>query len=183
MSHKSEHLNLRLQQETKSYFISFLPTWYCFPNKIAVFWVIVGLPFISISLPSLSMHFSLQVRKEWEEADRQAKNLPKAERQTLIQVRHWSFPMGVAPPLGLSLCLNEDDGLGPSLPVPLKIPFPWLFHLYHSKAKWGHCLNGKTSKWVPKSLNKPGRRHEWNWDLCFSVSRNWKSAMQFSVHT
>lgn len=29
-----------------------------------------------------------QVRKEWEEADRQAKNLPKAERQTLIQVRH-----------------------------------------------------------------------------------------------
>ncbi|XP_010764101.1 amyloid-like protein 2, partial [Notothenia coriiceps] len=26
-----------------------------------------------------------RVRKEWEEADRQAKNLPKAERQTLIQ--------------------------------------------------------------------------------------------------
>lgn len=33
-----------------------------------------------------------QVRKEWEEADRQAKNLPKAERQTLIQVRHWALP-------------------------------------------------------------------------------------------
>ena len=29
-----------------------------------------------------------QVKKEWEEAELQAKNLPKAERQTLIQVRH-----------------------------------------------------------------------------------------------
>lgn len=28
-----------------------------------------------------------QVKKEWEEAELQAKNLPKAERQTLIQVR------------------------------------------------------------------------------------------------
>lgn len=53
---------------------------------------------------SLSLSLSLQVRKEWEEADRQAKNLPKAERQTLIQVRHWSFPLGVPT---LSLCLGE----------------------------------------------------------------------------
>lgn len=29
---------------------------------------------------------SHQVRKEWEEAESQARNLPKAERQTLIQV-------------------------------------------------------------------------------------------------
>lgn len=36
----------------------------------------------------LCAFLSLKVRKEWEEADRQAKNLPKAERQTLIQVRH-----------------------------------------------------------------------------------------------
>ncbi len=56
------------------------------------------------SFPSFSVSLSLQVRKEWEEADRQAKNLPKAERQTLIQVRHWSFPQGVRP---LSLCLGE----------------------------------------------------------------------------
>uniref|UniRef100_A0A3Q2Z407 Amyloid beta (A4) precursor-like protein 2 n=1 Tax=Hippocampus comes TaxID=109280 RepID=A0A3Q2Z407_HIPCM len=32
-----------------------------------------------------------RVRKEWEEADRQAKNLPKAERQTLVQVSHRSL--------------------------------------------------------------------------------------------
>lgn len=29
----------------------------------------------------------VQVKKEWEEAEHQAVNLPKAERQTLIQVR------------------------------------------------------------------------------------------------
>lgn len=38
----------------------------------------------AVRLPWASLF--LQVRKEWEEADRQAKNLPKAERQTLIQV-------------------------------------------------------------------------------------------------
>lgn len=31
--------------------------------------------------------FPVQVKKEWEEAEHQAVNLPKAERQTLIQVR------------------------------------------------------------------------------------------------
>lgn len=30
--------------------------------------------------------FLVQVKKEWEEAEHQAVNLPKAERQTLIQV-------------------------------------------------------------------------------------------------
>lgn len=34
----------------------------------------------------LSFLFISQVRKEWEEAERQAKNLPKLDRQTLIQV-------------------------------------------------------------------------------------------------
>lgn len=34
-----------------------------------------------------SVLFSVQVKKEWEEAEHQAVNLPKAERQTLIQVR------------------------------------------------------------------------------------------------
>lgn len=101
------------------------------------------------------LSLSLQVRKEWEEADRQAKNLPKAERQTLIQVRHRSFPWGLPP---LSLCLGGYDflqALGLSLPVPFKTPFPWLLHLYRSKSKLGHCQNGEVSKWVPHSLDKP----------------------------
>ena len=34
-----------------------------------------------------SVLFFVQVKKEWEEAEHQAVNLPKAERQTLIQVR------------------------------------------------------------------------------------------------
>lgn len=57
---------------------------------------LVGLLLNTGEPPCVFLHsllsLSLQVRKEWEEADRQAKNLPKAERQTLIQVRHRSFP-------------------------------------------------------------------------------------------
>lgn len=34
----------------------------------------------------LLFFFIFQVRKEWEEAEHQAKNLPKVDRQTLIQV-------------------------------------------------------------------------------------------------
>lgn len=48
-----------------------------------------------VSLFILSLFSSWrQVRKEWEEADRQAKNLPKAERQTLVQVSHRSVCLG-----------------------------------------------------------------------------------------
>lgn len=73
---------------------------------------------------SLCAFLSLKVRKEWEEADRQAKNLPKAERQTLIQVRHWSVPLGVLP--FFSLCLGEIwrlTGPGSLTPRAIKDPF------------------------------------------------------------
>ena len=108
---------------------------------------------------SVCVSLSLKVRKEWEEADRQAKNLPKPERQTLIQVRHWSVPLRVLP-FSPFVWVRYDglQALGPSLPVPLKIPVPWLLYLYHPKSKLGHCLNWETSKWVPKSLDKPERR-------------------------
>lgn len=33
-----------------------------------------------------SIFTSLQVMKEWEEAERQAKNLPRADRKAVIQV-------------------------------------------------------------------------------------------------
>lgn len=48
--------------------------------------------------------------------------------------------------------------LGPSLPVPFKIPFlPGLPYLYRSTSKLGHRLNGETPKWVPSSLDKAER--------------------------
>lgn len=56
---------------------------------LLVFTSTQGPPHISLLFIPVSLS---QVRKEWEEADRQAKNLPKAERQTLIQVRHWALP-------------------------------------------------------------------------------------------
>lgn len=50
--------------------------------------------FVSPEPQGFCMCCSHQVRKEWEEAESQARNLPKAERQTLIQVNLSSHARG-----------------------------------------------------------------------------------------
>lgn len=136
---------------------------------------------------------SFQVRKEWEEADRQAKNLPKAERQTLIQVRHRSFPTGVTP---LSRCLGEKRRLrGPGSLAPCAIKnlfFPgcsvfitlWLnvgagetSISHHQWKVWTHSFHSFEKVcdfWLvgeaSNSLDNADRRHEWNGEECFLIS-------------
>lgn len=136
-----ENVNVWIQQRAQSSYLKGLLSlrneMLCFPPKYIYknYWGSTGNFLTHFEWtgargpPCISLHFlislclSLQVRKEWEEADRQAKNLPKAERQTLIQVRHWSFPQGVHP---LSLCLGEIwrlIGPGSLTPCAIKDPF------------------------------------------------------------
>jgi len=54
--------------------------------------------------------FLVQVKKEWEEAEHQAVNLPKAERQTLIQVRAEGSEEESYWCLAFVFSLNETSG-------------------------------------------------------------------------
>ncbi len=91
---------------------------------------------------------SYQVRKEWEEAESQARNLPKAERQTLIQVN-------------LSFCPREY--LVQEVTV-------YLWGLRYS-----HCSTSRLW-WSPWRRRQPARNSSWwrlilpGWRPCWTIA-------------